>query len=78
MKIQIITLFPEMFDKVLNSSMLWKAQERAAVEFALIDLRHGRHLDLLRRIDFQVQRVVATEPKIICQLLREVDAQQAL
>lgn len=39
MKIQIITLFPEMFDKVLNSSMLWKAQERANVEFNLIDLR---------------------------------------
>lgn len=39
MKIQIITLFPEMFDKVLNSSMLWKAQERVGVEFSLIDLR---------------------------------------
>ncbi len=39
MKIQIITLFPEMFDKVLNSSMLWKAQEQKAVEFELIDLR---------------------------------------
>ncbi len=39
MKIQIITLFPEMFDKVLNSSMLWKAQERAGVEYSLIDLR---------------------------------------
>ena len=39
MKIQIITLFPEMFDKVLNSSMLWKAQEVGAVNFELIDLR---------------------------------------
>ncbi len=39
MKIQVITLFPEMFDKVLNSSMLWKAQEAKAVEFELIDLR---------------------------------------
>jgi tRNA (guanine37-N1)-methyltransferase len=28
-----------MFDKVLNSSMLWKAQEKALVEFELIDLR---------------------------------------
>lgn len=28
-----------MFDGVLNSSMLWKAQDRAAVEFSLIDLR---------------------------------------
>lgn len=39
MKIQVITLFPEMFDKVLNSSMLWKAQQEKAVEFELIDLR---------------------------------------
>ena len=39
MKIQIITLFPEMFDGVLNSSMLWKAQDKKLVEFELIDLR---------------------------------------
>ncbi len=39
MKIQVVTLFPEMFDKVLNSSMLWKAQQSNAVEFELIDLR---------------------------------------
>lgn len=28
-----------MFDKVLNSSMMWKAQEAKAVQFELIDLR---------------------------------------
>jgi len=28
-----------MFDEVLNSSMLWKAQEAGAVEFEMIDLR---------------------------------------
>src|SRR3954447_11027488 len=39
MKIQVITLFPEMFKEVLNSSMLWKAQEQKAVQFELIDLR---------------------------------------
>ncbi len=39
MKIQIITLFPEMFEGVLNSSMLWKAQDRGLVEFSVIDLR---------------------------------------
>ena len=39
MKISIITLFPEMFDKVFNQSMLWKAQDRGLVEFELIDLR---------------------------------------
>lgn len=39
MKIQIITLFPEMFDGVLNNSMMWKAQNQSAVEFSTIDLR---------------------------------------
>jgi tRNA (guanine37-N1)-methyltransferase len=39
MNIQVITLFPEMFDKVLGSSMLWKAQDRGIVSYELIDLR---------------------------------------
>lgn len=38
-KIQVITLFPEMFDGVLNSSMMWKAQNQGAVSFELINLR---------------------------------------
>lgn len=38
-KIQIITLFPEMFPGVLNASMLWKAQDRGIVEFSYINLR---------------------------------------
>jgi len=38
-KIQVITLFPEMFDGVLNSSMMWKAQDRQMVEFRMINLR---------------------------------------
>lgn len=38
-KIQVITLFPEMFTGVLNNSMMWKAQDKQAVEFMLIDLR---------------------------------------
>ena len=38
-KIQVITLFPEMFDGVLNSSMMWKAQDQKAVEFRMINLR---------------------------------------
>jgi tRNA (guanine37-N1)-methyltransferase len=38
-KIQVVTLFPEMFDGVLNSSMMWKAQDKGAVEFSMIDLR---------------------------------------
>jgi tRNA (guanine37-N1)-methyltransferase len=38
-KIQVVTLFPEMFDGVLNTSMMWKAQKESAVEFMLINLR---------------------------------------
>lgn len=38
-KIQIVTLFPEMFTGVLNSSMMWKAQKEGAAEFSTIDLR---------------------------------------
>lgn len=37
--IQIITLFPEMFEGVLNTSMLWKAQKNQIVQFSLIQLR---------------------------------------
>lgn len=39
MKIQIISLFPEMFLGVLGSSMLWKAQDRGIVQYECIDLR---------------------------------------
>lgn len=38
-KIQVVTLFPEMFDGVLNTSMLWKAQEQKAVYFRMVNLR---------------------------------------
>lgn len=38
-KLQVITLFPEMLDGVLNSSMMWKAQKEGAAEFACINLR---------------------------------------
>ncbi len=39
MKIQVITLFPEMFEKVLGTSMLRKAQDKKLVEYNLINLR---------------------------------------
>lgn len=39
MKIQIITLFPEMFEGVLGSSMLWKASDGGIVEYSFINLR---------------------------------------
>lgn len=39
MRIQIITLFPEMFPGVLNTSMLWKAQDKEIVEITYVNLR---------------------------------------
>lgn len=39
MKIQIITLFPDMFAGVLGSSMLWKAQDKGLVSYEFVDLR---------------------------------------
>lgn len=39
MKIQIITLFPEMFEGVLGNSMLWKAADRKIVEYSFVNLR---------------------------------------
>ena len=39
MKIQIITLFPEMFHGVLGSSMLWKAEDRGIAQYSYINLR---------------------------------------
>jgi tRNA (guanine37-N1)-methyltransferase len=39
MKIQVITLFPEMFPGVLNASMLWKAQDQGAFEISYLNLR---------------------------------------
>lgn len=39
MKIQIITLFPEMFTGVLGNSMLWKASNRGIVQYEFINLR---------------------------------------
>ena len=39
MKIQIISLFPEMFEGVLSSSMLWKASDKSIVSYELINLR---------------------------------------
>ncbi len=46
MKIQIISLFPEVFSPLLSSSMLWKAQDKGIVEYSFINLRDfglGKH-----------------------------------
>jgi len=39
MKIAIVTLFPNMFEPILGSSMMWKAQKEDFVEFEVVDLR---------------------------------------
>jgi len=39
MKISIITLFPEVFEPILNSSILKRAQNKGLMEFELINLR---------------------------------------
>ena len=39
MKISIITLFPDMFESVLNTSILKRAQQKGLVEYELINLR---------------------------------------
>ena len=38
-KFQVITLFPQMFEPVFGSSMMWKAQKDKIVELTTIDLR---------------------------------------
>lgn len=38
-KIQVITLFPDMFTGVFGSSMMWKAQKDNIVELTTVDLR---------------------------------------
>ncbi len=39
-KIQVITLFPDMFTGVLGNSMMWKATDRGLAEFSFLDLRN--------------------------------------
>lgn len=46
MTISIITLFPEVFDPILNASILKRAQKKGLVKFELINLRdfgEGKH-----------------------------------
>ena len=39
MKITILTIFPEMFESVLNSSILGRAREQGLIEVACVDIR---------------------------------------
>ena len=39
MKIDVLTLFPDMFSAVMSESMMWKARERGLLDFAVHDIR---------------------------------------
>lgn len=46
MKISVVTLFPEVFDQVLNSSIIKRAQEKGLIEFKIVNHRDfgiGKH-----------------------------------
>ena len=39
MRIDILTIFPEMFESVLNSSILGRAREQGLIDVRLTDIR---------------------------------------
>ena len=39
MKIEVLTLFPDMFSAVMSESMMWKARERRLLDFCVHDIR---------------------------------------
>ncbi len=39
MKIDVLTLFPNMFDPVMSESMMWKARDRGLLDFRAHDIR---------------------------------------
>ena len=39
MKIEVLTLFPDMFSAVMSESMMWKARERGLLDFRVHDIR---------------------------------------
>ena len=39
MKIEVLSLFPDMFAAVMSESMMWKARDRGLLEFAARDIR---------------------------------------
>ncbi len=50
MKIDALSLFPAMFDSVMNASMMWKAQDRGMLTFRAHDIRDYA-LDKHRQVD---------------------------
>ncbi len=50
MRIDVLTLFPAMFDAVMNTSMMWKARDRGFLELHVHDIRDWS-LDKHRTVD---------------------------
>lgn len=50
MRIQVLSLFPNMFDAIMSASMMWKARDRGLLDFQVHDIREyadSRH----RKVD---------------------------
>lgn len=50
MKIEVLTLFPAMFDGVMSESMMWKAREHGLLDFSARDIREHSG-DKHRKVD---------------------------
>ncbi len=50
MKIDVLTIFPEMFGPILNESIIKRAQEKGIVQIEVYDLRDFSH-DLHKKVD---------------------------
>ena len=50
MKIDVLTLFPDMFEPVMSESMMWKARDRALLDFQTHDIRDYSE-DKHRKVD---------------------------
>ena len=50
MKIDVLTLFPNMFEPVMSESMMWKARDRGLLEFRAHDIRDYT-VDKHRKVD---------------------------
>jgi tRNA (guanine37-N1)-methyltransferase len=78
MKIVIITLFPEIFDGVIGSSILKRAQEKNLVSFEFVNLRefgigprkqvddtpYGGGAGMVLRVDVMAEALIAAKLKI--------------
>ena len=50
MKIDVLSLFPAMFDAIMSESMMWKARDRGLIDFEVHDIRDHAE-DRHRKVD---------------------------